>query len=358
MISIDGSHGEGGGQVIRTALALSALTGQPFKAFDIRAKRRQPGLKAQHLSCIKALERLCSAQVVGAELAATEFSFRPGEVKGKNIPIDIGTAGSVTLLLQSCLLPTLFADEPTRFRIKGGTDTKWAMPIDYFSNVFLPHIRRFAEFEFSLERRGYYPKGGGSIDLKVRPIHRLSQFPSFTELVRHLRSGPGFISQDYEVQLVKGMSHASSDLQKASVADRQARAAKLRLGGIDAPKEISVGYYDSSSTGSGLTLWALCSVKGDDVDMMKPIVFGSDTLGERGKRAEMVGEQAADGLLKVISGNATADSHLADNLIPLLAVAGGSITVSEITDHTRTNIWVCEKFLPVRFRIEGNRISC
>ena len=138
MLRIDGSYGEGGGQIVRTALAFSALTGIAFEMDNIRKGRKKPGLKAQHIHCIKGLEKLCDAKVGYAELGSEKLRFIPGKIKGKTISLDIGTAGSISLLLQALLLPSIFADTKTRLRITGGTSGKWAMPFDFFNKSLFP----------------------------------------------------------------------------------------------------------------------------------------------------------------------------------------------------------------------------
>ena len=169
MLQLDGSYLEGGGQIIRTALALSTITQKPFEATNIRKGRPQPGLKSQHLFCIKALEELCNAKSEGAELGSTYLKYSPGKIKPQTLSIDIGTAGSISLLLQSLLIPSILSDSKVRLKITGGTDGKWAMPFDFLDNVFLPHLQKYAEIKTSLIRRGYYPKGGGKVDIKVNP---------------------------------------------------------------------------------------------------------------------------------------------------------------------------------------------
>ena len=147
MIYIDGSHMEGGGQILRTALALSTLTRQPFVIEKIRRNRPRLGLKAQHLSCINALKQLAAAEVQGAQPGASRLSFHPQPVASVKLVLDIGTAGSITLLLQSLLLPCLFADGTIKLCLTGGTDTKWSIPADYFAHVILPFMHKFAAVE-------------------------------------------------------------------------------------------------------------------------------------------------------------------------------------------------------------------
>ncbi len=355
MLSLDGSYGEGGGQIVRTALAFSALTGKAFEVVNIRSGRKQPGLKAQHLNCITALEKLCDAKSGYAELGSDKLRFVPGKISGKTVSIDIGTAGSISLLLQSLLLPSIFADRKVRLKVRGGTSGKWQMPVDYLSNVFVPHLRKFCEkIDVKLLKRGYYPKGGGEVDIEIRPRWSAADFKNF--LIEMKRQGP-FIDAAEQGKLlqVKGISHASKLLENSQVAERQAKAAKVLLSKYMCPVQIRAEYCDTRSTGSGITLWAVFS-KGDEIDFSNPVILGSDALGERSKRAEVVGNEAAGSLIKEIDSGGAVDKHLSDNLVPFL-IFGGKLKTSEITKHCRTNMWVCEQFLGKMFKIdEENKV--
>ncbi len=343
MIQLEGSYLEGGGQIVRTALALSTLFQKGFEVKDIRKGRSQPGLKNQHLFCIKALEELCNAKTEGAELGSTQLKYWPGKIKPRTLSVDIGTAGSVSLLLQSLLIPSIFAESKIRLKITGGTDAKWAMPFDYLNNIFLPYIKKYADVEASLVRRGYYPKGGGKVDIKIKPKFSFE----------NLKEAPKIISREqHSIIQIKGISHASLDLQKAQVAERQAKAAKLMLSKLNCPIQIRIEYSETLSTGSGITLWAIFSKDPDEIDFNNPIIMGADALGERGKRSEQVGKEAVDKLLEEINSKAPVDSHLADNLIPFISLTGGKIKVSKITNHTLTNIYVCEQFLGKIFEVD------
>jgi len=162
MIQIDGSQGEGGGQIARTAMALAVLTGKEFEINNIRTGRKQPGLKAQHLSAIRALEKIAEIKTNGVELSSLELKFKPGKVKKGSYEIDIGTAGSITLLLQAVLLPCMFGSGKISLRVKGGTCGKWQASVDYLQNLLLPFLGRFVKkIEMKILRRGYYPKGAG-----------------------------------------------------------------------------------------------------------------------------------------------------------------------------------------------------
>lgn len=353
MIVLDGSYLEGGGQIVRTALALSSLTGQPFRITNIRSARKDPGLKAQHVQCVKALQKLCNAKADGAELGSKELLFVPGKIEARNLTIDIGTAGSITLLMQAVLLPCMFANKTHKLTIIGGTDTEWSMPIDYFANVLVPQYRRVCGLEVKVLKRGYYPKGGGQIELTIKPIVKRNEFDTFEDFTAALKHKAFKIEQG-KLVCVKGTSHASKTLENAKVADRQANAAKQALT-LDVPMEITTEYSETLSTGSGITLWAIFA-KNDDIDNENPIRIGTDALGEPGKPAEKVGTEAAEKLLKEI--NAPVDSHLADNLIPLMAMCKPSkIKTTQITLHARTNIWVVEQFLGKTFEIKENTIT-
>lgn len=348
MISLDGSYLEGGGQIVRTALALSTILQKPFEVKDIRKGRPKPGLKNQHLFCIKALEQLCNAKTEGAELGSTFLKYEPNKTKPQTLSIDIGTAGSITLLLQSLLIPSIFTDSKVRLKITGGTDVIWSPQFDYFNNVIMPQLQKYADIETSLLKRGYYPKGGGKVDIKIKPKFNLDNIKEAPKI--------SLIEQHNLIQ-IKGISHASSDLQKANVSERQAKAAKLILNKLNCPIQIRTEYSETLSTGSGITLWAIFSKYPDEIDINNPIRLGSDCLGKRGKRAEEVGKDAADKLLREIGSKAPVDKHLADNLMPFISITGSKIKTSEITNHTLTNIYVCEQFLGKAFEVDKeNRI--
>ncbi|AEA48098.1 RNA 3'-terminal phosphate cyclase [Archaeoglobus veneficus] len=315
MIRIDGSYGEGGGQILRTAVALSCLTGEAVEVYNIRANRPKPGLAMQHLKGIEAAKLISDADVEGLKIGSTRVVFRPRKLNGGKFRIDIGTAGSVTLILQTVLLPSLAAEKESFFEIKGGTDVKWSPPVDYVSNVTLKALSALkAGVKIDVLARGYYPKGGGVV--------RVSVSPSKLE---------GFEFSEFDCDIIKGISHCSN--LPAHVAERQAKAAKEVLESRGYNAEISCEVRRDFSTGSGITLW--CGYK------------GGSALGERGKRAEIVGEEAAQMLLKEMESKACFDVHLADQIMPFAAVARGETryTTSEISLHQRSNAYVIRQFL-------------
>jgi RNA 3'-phosphate cyclase len=352
MIHIDGSYMEGGGQIVRTALALSTLTGKPFKVDKIRHNRSRPGLKPQHLSCIDALKQLANAHVKGAQPGSGAVEYSPDRINAGTLLVDIGTAGSITLLLQSLLLPCMFADAPVRLKIKGGTDTKWSIPVDFFSYVILPFFNEYASIEIKNMRRGFYPKGQGFVYLSVMPGFHLNDFTTIEEFVAHLGNSVSRIhlTQKSTPIKIEGISCASSQLKGARVAERQAEGAAKLIGSRIALK-VDIKYQDTASPGSVITLWTVS--KGSNV------LAGADALGAKGVRAEKVGAMAGKNMLQVLNSGAAVDHHLADNLIPLLALVGGAVKTNKITGHIRSNIYVCEQFLDITFHVDKkhNRIT-
>jgi len=334
-IEIDGDYGEGGGSLVRVALALSCLTQKPFRVKGIRKGRHQPGLKNQHVYGIKALKELCSAKTKGDFLGSTELEFAPDSIEPKNLTINIGTAGSITLVLQSVLLPLIFSGGKSALEIIGGTDTKWSPQLDYTREVFLSYIKEFADIEIRTIKRGYYPKGNGKISMTI---------DSKTKNYASGRISKFNLTEKRSILKICGCSHASNDLKKANVAERQAEAAmKIVEKEYNLNPEINIEYCQSDSTGSGITLWAISSNKS---------VLGSDCLGEIGKKSEIVGEEAAKNLIKEISSGAVIDSNMADQILPYLAIAKGSVKTSDITSHCKTNIYVIGKFLGEIFEVD------
>ena len=356
MIKLDGSYMEGGGSIVRQALALSTITQKPFEVDNIRQGRATPGLKNQHLHGIKALEKLCSAKTEGVSLASTHLKYWPNKIESKNLDIDIGTSGSITLLLQSLLIPSIFADKPLKITIIGGTEGKFAQPFDYFNEVFLPQLRRFADIEVRLLKRGYYPKGNGKIELKIKQKFHLNDFNNFEDFHKQLKENIPRISltEQHNLIQIKGISHASFTLQKANVAERQTKTAELILKNkYSCPVNIGTAYNETLSTGSGIALWAVFSKDEDEIDITNPIRIGSDSLGERGKKAEIVGQQAASNLINEIESKAPVDHYLADQILSFMALTGKSkIKTSKITSHCKTNIYVIEQFLGKTFEVD------
>lgn len=330
MIQINGSIG--GGQVLRTALGLSALTSKPFEIEKIRETRSEPGLKPQHLECVNATARLCHAKVEGNKLNSKSLRFIPQQITSNRLDVRIPTAGSVSLVLQCLLLAGTLGK--LRIRIEGGaTYTKWSPPMDYMENVLFKLLSNYGyNVEVKELKDGFYPKGGALVEVvtsraKFKPIE---------------------INEKGNLISLNGISVASTTLEKARVAERQAMAARKEL--FDSYPDIDIKlkalYRDSLCPGSGITLWA---------EFSKSIISG-DCLGEKGKSSETVGREAAINLLKEFDG--AVDSFTADQLIPYMAIMGkGEILTSKITPHIIANARVSEMFLPVNFDIKNNRIK-
>lgn len=355
IITLDGSEGEGGGQILRTALSFSMLTGKPFRMVNIRKNRPEPGLKPQHLSAVQFLLRNSASKAIGAEIGSSEISFFPGEWKGIIQNADIGTAGSITLFLQSVLLSLMFGRKSS-FSVKGGTDVAWSIPVSTFSDCALPFFRKYARIDFRLIKRGYYPKGGGVVEVSISPKIRLCDFSNFDEFIieaRHL--GRINLSERGALIGIRGESHAAIDLQASSVSEQARDAAVLELKQAGCPVQVASSYSSSESTGFGISVCALYSQKGSsEFNVNEPVILGADVLGEKGGSPQKIGFDAAHSLLSSMSSSACVDSRLADQLIPLLALFGGSMRCESITPHLKSNISVAEQFLGKCFAINEN----
>ncbi len=329
VLEIDGSFGEGGGQILRTALSLSALTGTSVRIYNIRKRRPRPGLQPQHLSVVRALEMITDAKVKGAFLDSQELVFEPKTIKGGFFSINIGTAGAVTLLAQAILPVLLFAKEPSKVKIVGGTDVQFAPPADYFRFVFLRALSELGpRVKLTVQRRGYYPKGGGIVildvsplDYSIKPLNLLDQSPFSVFGMVH----SGGLPEDIPRRMAAGA--------RETLEERGFDVAEIEF---DIRKRSEV-----LSPGCGITLWT---------DSM---FIGASALGKKGVRAEVVGKSAANHLIREVESGAPIDSHLADQILLYLALANGTsrIRVSQFTSHFLTNAWVIEQFLPTQINV-------
>ncbi len=347
MLKLDGSYLEGGGQIVRTALALSVLTQKAFTVNNIRKGRKDSGLKNQHLHGISVLRDLCNGIVEGAEFGSSQITFYPRKIaKGADVIIDIQTAGSITLLFQSLLLPLIFSGKRFTLTLKGGTDVSWSPQYDYFAQIVFPNFLRYCAGTVRLQRRGYYPKGQGEIVLDIKKKWSYADILSGAVCLK-----PFSLLEQGTFVKVAGISHASSDLASVCVAERQVKAATVHLLKWKVPVEIISSYSHAASTGSGITLLAIFTGNSADADNINPVRLGADVLGAQGKKAENVGEECSLKLNAAIASGVPVDKHCADQLIPLLGIVGGEIAVEEITTHTLTNIFVTEQFLDVKFTV-------
>jgi len=360
MIILDGNYGEGGGALVRTALALSALTGQEFKVSNIRAGRTDGGLKAQHLTAIKTLKELCHAETNNVELGSTELHFKPAKIKKGIYEIDIGTAGSITLLLQALILPSLFAPGKVTFNITGGTCGKWQASVDYLQNILLPYLNRFVEkIELKIQKRGYYPKGQGLIRLEISPRFTIHKYPSFSALAEELpfKVPKIVLLEQGKLEQIRGIVNVSLELQEKEVGDRVKNAAAGSLKQYHVPINIRVEYAKAESIGGEILVWGVFSKDGK-VDYDHPVLLAGDALVEKNKNSEEIGKEAADELKRQVDAGAAVDHHLADQLIQFMGLLPGSaIKAGEVSKHAETNMYVVEKFLPVAFRVQGKIVS-
>jgi RNA 3'-phosphate cyclase len=332
MIEIDGSYGEGGGQILRTAVALAAYLETPCRIRNIRKGRPTPGLRPQHAAGVKALAALCHAEVSGLHVGSAEVTFKPGMIAGGTLHIDVGTAGAIGLILQTIMLPAAKALSPLLLTIRGGTDVPWAPTIGYCQEVTLPVLSQMGYAgEVTLTRRGYFPRGNGEVTVALKQ----TKFSS----VRF--SEPG------QIRMIQGRSHAADALKQRRVAERQQEEAMAGLKKLGVPCEIAVEYGPAASPGSGIDLWAVAN----------HARLGANALGAQGKKAEEVGKEAASALIRQLNAGAALDEWMGDQILPFVAVAGGesTISVTRITDHLRTNLWVINHFLPLETQIKEEK---
>lgn len=329
MIVIDGSMGEGGGQILRTALALSCVTGKPLSLHNIRKNRKKPGLQPQHLAAVRAAAQVSGAKVGGDRQNSLELLFEPGPVKAGEYGFDIGTAGSTTLLFQTVLPPLCLAEGRSVVTIKGGTHNPLAPPFDFIKEVFLPTLNRFGiNAEASIERYGFYPKGGGEVRYCINGAKQIK--------------GGGFSRRGNLLSLTGVSAVANLPL---SIAERQKEAIIKRLEKFS--PEIAAKSVPSPGTGTYVFLLA----------RYEHALAGFSSLGERGKRAELVGEEAAMDFLVHDATGAALDPYMADQLALYLALSRSksSFTTSEITGHLLTNLGIAQMFVPFEYEVKGEK---
>ncbi|NCC35344.1 RNA 3'-terminal phosphate cyclase [Desulfobulbus propionicus] len=329
-LTIDGSFGEGGGQLTRLAMALAAITGRPLMLTTIRAHRTKPGLRAQHLAAVRAVATLCGGRLQGDVLGSGELYFHPGRLQGGTHRFDVGTAGSISLVLQAVLPVALCSGYACHFTLTGGTDVPMAPPLDYLHQIFLPWLARMgADVTVASVRRGYYPQGGGAVEVHVRPC------TSFMPLQ---------LSDAGPVEAIWGITHVTR--LPAHIAERMIRAASEVLASRGpVSMDCRVAANGESLGPGGAIVLAAGTAHG---------LVGAAAVAQKGVPAEQLGRQVGQSLAQDLECGATVDIHAADQLLVYAALANGSsqFTVRRVSQHAQTAMWIIEQFLPVRFAVE------
>lgn len=336
MINIPGDILEGGGQILRTSIALSAIINEPVRISNIRVKRAISGLRAQHLSAVKYVAALSNANIDGLKIGSKEISFIPNSIKGGSFNIDIGTAGSISLLLQALMPVTAFAANDVMLSIKGGTNNPRAPPIEYLQEVFLPTISKMGfKGLINLLRRGLYPKGGGLVKTEFKPLLQLKSIQ---------------ITDFKSVDCIYGISYSSR--LKSHIIERMAKSAKrvLTMNGYNYVKIDLESLKPSDrkcafDRGCGIVLFA---------KLKSGAILGADSLGRIDKTAERVGEDAALCIINELKKKSPVDSHLADQIIMYMGLANGEsrIKITNLSLHTLTNIEICERILGIKYAVK------
>ncbi len=330
MIELDGSSGEGGGQILRTALALAICTGQPVQIERIRAGRAKPGLMRQHLACVQAAARISGAQIHGAELGSQAIRFEPGVALGGDYRFDVGSAGSCLLVLQTVLPPLLQAVQPSRIVLSGGTHNPMAPPFQFIERAFVPLLRRMgAGVSLNLRRHGFYPAGGGELEVEIQPASGGLKPMELTQR--------NVLQEAYAEALVAGIAR--------SVGGRELETLGLGMGW----------------SGDQLRLPPLRQNEGPGNALIATLQYEHHAevfteFGEKSLSAEQVAKRLLAQLRDFQKSDAAVGPYLADQLaLPMALAGGGAYTASEITPHAQTNFAVIEKFLPVSFEQKASR---
>lgn len=325
MLEIDASQGEGGGQILRTALALSIITQTPIRLTQIRAKRSKPGLMRQHLTCVRAAQAISNAVVEGDSLGSISLRFNPGAVRAGDYAFAIGTAGSCALVLQTILWPLLFADAASTITIEGGTHVPMSPSYEFLEFCFFPTLAKMGvEADLSLQKHGFYPGGGGKLQACIQPWKN--------KLALDLPARGERISQ-HGLCLI-----ANLDL---SIADKQLGEVKRHLNWKQ-ENLIHQGLRNSHGVGNALLL-SVQSTQHTEV---------VTAYGDKAKSSEYVAQSACDEMKRYLGSDAAVGEHIADQLLIALALGGGRFSTNIISEHFKTNSAIIEQFLPVKFKVE------
>ncbi len=333
MIEIDGSYGEGGGQILRSALSLSCLTGKPFRIVNIRKGRKKPGLMPQHLVSVRAAKAISAADVSGDRVGSVDLVFSPGPVLGGDLSLDVGTAGSTLLVLQTVLPALAFAGTRTVVTVRGGTHVPFSPTYHYAAFVLLPMLSRIGvRVSLDIRSYGFYPTGGGEVIAEITPV----------EEIRPVR-----LPERGKALCVKGWSGAGNLPMSIAVRQRDAALDAIRRRFAGDPFPVGIELLSAPTPGQGTFLF-LC-VETENA------VAGFASLGERGKRAEDVGKEAVSDLADYLETGAALDPHLPDQLALYLALCREEsfFTTSRLTHHLATNLWTIGRFRALAYSIEG-----
>lgn len=326
LITIDGSAGEGGGQIMRSALALSLVTRKPFRITNIRAGRQKPGLLRQHLTAVQAATQIGDAVSDGAALGSTELVFRPERIRAGEYRFAVGTAGSTTLVLQTVLPALMIAEEPSRLVLEGGTHNPFAPPFDFLKTTFLTQLARFGpRVEASLIRPGFFPAGGGRMEIAVTPSPKLNAVEllergadSSRRVVAHLASLPRSITQRAFERIAKRMNWPETAFEVVE---------------------------HSNTSGPGFALAAEIA--------FEHITETFVSFGQKGVRTEQIADEVVDQARAYLTNTAPVGEYLADQLLLPMALAGaGSFRTVGLSRHTQTNMEVIQQFLPIKIQTE------
>jgi RNA 3'-phosphate cyclase len=333
VIRIDGSFGEGGGQILRTSLALATHLCRPLEVVNIRKSRKTPGLMPQHLTAVRACRKICGAEVVGDKIKSDTLKFYPKKVKPGKYTFDVAegrrSAGSASLVMQTIMLPLFFAGGESHVKVKGGTHVPWSPPATYLRQVFVPMLGRLGlDAQIKVHKWGWYPEGGGEISCSIRSAKGI-KLHDYMERGKFVR--------------LTGLS-AVANLQM-SIAERQRRHARQALKEAGYGANITVRQVRSQGKGTILFLTA----------EFENVLAGFSSLGVKGKPAEEIAEETATMFIDFIGKDVCVGQHLADQMLPYLCLARRrfKINVSAITPHLITNLWVIKKFFNLRVEIEG-----
>jgi len=333
-ILLDGSTGEGGGQILRSALSLSAITGRSFRLERIRAGRKRPGLMRQHLTCVQSVASICGARTSALELGSDCLSFWPGDIEACHDVISIGTAGSTALVAQTILPVLLYAKDDSDVTIEGGTHVSFAPCFEYLNEIYLPVLRRMGcSVDLSIGRHGFFPAGAGLVSLSVRPGR-----PRSLELFAEGRNARSY-SLCAEV--------ISTRCIPATVAEKELRAIRQQL--VLTGQQCRTSVVDGCACEGNVLLIRVLAT--DDSASPGTLSFA---LGEHGKPSRQVAREAVKAIRRFLGSTAAVDQHLADQLLlPLALAGGGGYTTVALTPHFHSNVEVIEAFLPVKITTES-----